>query len=191
MKQQIYILGAGGVGREILAVLQHTALSAQYEVAGFIDDGKSQGELVKGVPVLGGLDWILKSDERIHLVIAIGNPAIRRQIIGALAHKELHYPVLIHPHASFHDKKSITIGKGTYISEGCIITTDVCIGDFCLLNLGVTINHDAIIEDNCVLMPGVRLSCGVTLGTGSYVGANCALSKPIVYAAHSRVTESA
>jgi len=189
MKQKIFIIGAGGVGREILAVLQHTSLKNDFEVAGFIDDGVESGILINGIKVAGGIEYLLKK-ENASVVIGIGNPKIRRQLINKLSDKNFDYPVIIHPKVSLHDSSRIAVGKGTFITEGCIITTDVSIGDFCFLNIGVTINHDAKIEENCVLMPGVRVTCGVNLGADSFVSANCVLSSPISISSESWITES-
>lgn len=189
MKQKIYIIGAGGVGREVLAVLQHTSLKNDFEVAGFIDDGVISNTFVNEIKVLGGIDFLLEK-ENVSVIIAIGNPIIRKQILKKLAIKNFEYPTIIHPKVSFHDRSKIFIGKGSFITEGCIITTNVSIGDFCFLNIGVTINHDAVIENNCVLMPGVRITCGVNLGENSFVSANCALSKAILIPSESWITES-
>jgi len=189
MKQKVFILGAGGVGREIAAVLQYTSLKNDFDVAGFIDDGLQANTLINGIQVAGGLDYLLKL-ENANVIIALGNPKIRKEIIEKLSGKNFNYPVIIHPNVSFHNPSRISIGKGTFITEGCIITTDVSIGDFCFLNLGVTINHDAVIENNCVLMPGVRICCGINLGTNSFVSANCVLSKAISIPSESWITES-
>jgi len=189
MKQQIFIIGAGGVGREILAVLQHTSLKEEFEVAGFIDDAIGSGILVNEIKVLGGIDYLL-SQEKANVVIAIGNPKIRKEIIDRLLVKNFNFPAVIHPKVSFHDRTKISLGKGTYISDGCIITTDVSIGDFCFLNVGVTINHDAVIGNNCVIMPGVRITCGINLGANSFVSANCVLSKAISIPSDSWITDS-
>lgn len=188
MRQQIFIIGAGGVGREILAVLQHSSLKEEFEVSGFIDDAVESGTLINGIKVLGGIKYLL-SKENTNVVIAIGNPKIRKAIIDKLSVKKINFPTIIHPKVSLHDSSRISIGKGTYITEGCIITTDVSIGDFCLLNVGVTINHDAIIGNNCVIMPGVRITCGINLGANSFVSANCVLSKAISIPANSWITD--
>lgn len=189
MKQQVFIIGAGGVGREVLAVLQHTSLDDQFAVSGFIDDGIQAQTSINGIPVAGGIDYLLQMKEA-NVIIAIGNPKIRRQILEKLSEKSFNFPSVIHPKVSFHDVSRIKMGKGVFITEGCILTTEISIGDFCFFNIGVTINHDAIIQENCVIMPGVRITCGVNLGSDSYVSANCVLSKPIEIPSKSWITAS-
>lgn len=189
MKESVFIIGAGGVGREILSVLQHTSLNEKYPVSGFIDDGIEAGILVNGIKILGGIEYLLAL-EKASIIIALGNPKVRRKIIEQLSDSKFSFPTIIHPEVSFHDPSKIAVGKGTYITQGCILTTDISIGDFCFLNIGVTINHDAIVGDNCVLMPGVRITCGANLGKDSYVSPNCVLSKPFEIPAESWITES-
>lgn len=187
--QEIYIIGAGGVGREIAAVLQKTSLKEKYKVAGFVDDAIEKNIFVNDIPVVGGIDHLLSLTEA-SVLIAVGNPTVRRMIIDRLESKNFDYPTIVHPTVLFYDAERIEIGKGTYISSGCILTTNIFIGNFCFLNLGVTLNHDAIIGENCVLMPGVRITCGVNLGSDSYVNANCVLSKPISITPKSRINTS-
>lgn len=189
MKQSVFIIGAGGVGREVLAVLEHTSLCDEFYVSGFIDDGIEAGALINGITVAGGIDYLLQKKDA-NVVMAIGNPKVRRQILERLSEGNFNFPSIIHPKVSFHDKSRTKIGKGVFINEGCILTANISIGDFCFLNIGVTINHDAIIQENCVVMPGVRITCGVNLGADSYVSANCVLSKPIEIPAKSWITAS-
>jgi len=189
MKESVFIIGAGGVGREILSVLQHTSLNEKYDVSGFIDDGIEAATVINGIEVLGGIKYLLAL-EKANIIIALGNPKVRRKIIDQLLDTKFSFPTIIHPDVSFHDCSKIAVGKGTYITQGCILTTDILIGNFCFLNIAVSINHDAIVGDNCVLMPGVRITCGANLGKDSYVSPNCVLSKPVEIPAGSWITES-
>ncbi len=51
MREPLLIYGAGGLGREVLSLVNATDM---YEVKGFLDDGMARGTSVKGVKVLGG-----------------------------------------------------------------------------------------------------------------------------------------
>jgi hypothetical protein len=41
-----YLIGAGGLGREIAATLSHPIFQNKYLIAGFIDDKQKQGTLI-------------------------------------------------------------------------------------------------------------------------------------------------
>ena len=51
-----------------------------------------------------------------------------------------------------------------------MVTTNVLIKDFVILNLQCTVGHDTVIEDYASFMPSVNISGEVTIGEGVYVG---------------------
>ncbi len=57
--QKVVILGAGGHARETLGIFEDiNQVEKQWEVLGFIDeDPDKHGQILDGVPVLGGFDW--------------------------------------------------------------------------------------------------------------------------------------
>jgi sugar O-acyltransferase (sialic acid O-acetyltransferase NeuD family) len=175
MSEQLLIIGAGGLGREFAAALKNSFFS-NFTLKGFVDDAIAVGTFVNSVPVLGDLTWLLNQNKRYGLLLAIGNPQIRHEIIKRLQSSSFYYPTIIHPQVSIHDPETVSIGKGCYIADGCILTTAVTIEDFCFLNTSCSLQHDAYIETNSVLMPGVRITGGARIGSGTYIGPNCAVS---------------
>ena len=59
--EQIVIIGAGDHGRGTLEILLAVGEHGKpCEVLGFVDDAPSkQGKTVAGVPVLGGIEWLI------------------------------------------------------------------------------------------------------------------------------------
>ncbi len=62
------------------------------------------------------------------------------------------------------------MGKGTVICAGCILTTNIKMGNHVQINLDCTIGHDVIMDDYATLAPGVHVSGYVSLGKRVYVG---------------------
>lgn len=179
MKQEIAIIGAGGLGREILAMIKGSSLNTSFEPLGFIDDGKEAGEQINGVPVLGGITFLLKAKEEIAVAIGIGNPQVRYKVYEQLkSNANLSFPNLIHPNASLHAIETIQMGIGNIIADGCILTSDIHIGDLNLLNLGCLISHDAMIGNYCTLMHHTCITGGAKLGDGVFLGTGVKLIKP-------------
>jgi sugar O-acyltransferase (sialic acid O-acetyltransferase NeuD family) len=177
-KQKI-VVGAGGLGREI-AAMQNSYFSDQYDLMGFVDDAKQAHDRVNGMYILGGVDWLLKQ-ENLRVVIGIGNPQIKRKIIEYLSlNSELNYPNLIHPHAHLHASGFIQIGKGNLITDGCILTTNISLGNFNLINLNTTIGNDTVIGNYSSIMPGVNISNGAQLKDRVYTGTGATLIKSTV-----------
>lgn len=174
-KKQLLIIGSGGLGREVLATLRDTNYNLNYDNIGFIDD--TQGE-VKGIPVVGNNEYLQNIDTPADIIIAIGNVKVRRKLIDEFGAKNnLNFPTFIHPRASLYDKASIEIGRGCFIGEYTVLTTDIKIEDYCFINSHVSLHHDTIIRENCVLMPGVRITGGAEIGKDSRLGPNVSISK--------------
>ncbi len=175
MSEQLLIIGAGGLGREFAVTLKNSFFS-NFNLKGFVDDDIAVGTLVNSVPVLGNLSWLLNQNEKYGLLLAIGNPQIRHKILKKLQNFSFYYPTIIHPNVSIHDTETVSIGKGCFIADGCILTTAITIEDFCFLNTSCSLQHDAYIETNSVLMPGVRITGGARIGSGTYIGPNCVVA---------------
>lgn len=175
MSKKLIIIGAGGVGREIAAVLKKFPLSG-FSLAGFVDDGLIEGTPVGGLTVLGGLQWLKDNADNTGVILAIGNPQVRKKIIGTLGNSNLEFPSVIHPGASIHDDASVFIGKGCYIADRCVLTVDITVSDFCFLNTGCILQHDAYIGAYSVLMSNASITGGAVLGEQVYIAANCAIT---------------
>lgn len=103
--------------------------------------------------------------------IATGIPSLKRSIHQNLP-KGLKFPTLLHSSAVLMDAENLKIGEGCQITAHCVLSTNVQIGKFNLINLNSTIGHDCVIGDFCSIMPGVNLSGGVKLEEEVYLGTN-------------------
>ena len=185
MKKKIVIYGAGGLGREVFSMLK--ALP-EWEVQGFYDDGKVKGEVIGGVVVLGGMEELMKVKEDTQVVIAIGSPKIRKQLVEKLVSNTfLHFPVLIHPRALIQDTTSVNIGMGSIITAGVILTIGIEIGMHVLVNLNSTVGHGVHIGDYSCIMPGATIAGDVKIGEAVLNGSGANVMNRIQVGDHSRV----
>src|SRR5690606_24490494 len=142
--EKIAIIGAGGFGREIKMLIdQINRVTPSYQIVGFYDDDSSLPSKINGVPFLGTLDNLINSKESISLAMGIANPAVKSDIIDKLKGKDFQYPVLKHP-SGIIGTDDVSIGEGTIICAGNIITCNISIGKFVTLNLSCTVGHDTI-----------------------------------------------
>jgi len=167
MKKRLFIYGAGGLGREYASVLRN---SNEWLVAGFIDDVLKPGKEIDGIPVVGNGKFLQDTTDATYVILAFGDPGIKARIVQSLHNSAIEYPVIIHPTAILQDKHSITIGKGTVICAGTVLTVGIKIGEHVLLNLSCTIGHDAVVGHYTSIMPGCNIAGNVVLGSGVLVG---------------------
>lgn len=168
--KNIAIFGAGGFGREVKMLIDHiNAVSSQWNFIGYFDDDFSNAVLIDETYRLGGMDALNAIHEKLYLVLAIGNPLVKRKILHKIHNRHIHYPVLIHPNVVMGNS-DVTIGDGCIICAGTILTVDIKIGKHVILNLACTVGHDTIIHDFCSFMPSVNISGEVLIEEAVYVG---------------------
>ena len=160
------VFGAGGFGREAAAWYRQATPDAEF--LGFLDgDPARHGQPLGDREVLGNLDW-LDANNVDDVILGVGAPATRRTIAAALVERGMSATTVLHPTATIGER--VTIGSGTIVCPGTVITVDVAIGRACLLNLNVTIGHDVTIGDHAVLAPGADIAGNVTIGAGADIG---------------------
>lgn len=173
---------------------QINASEQQWEVIGFFDDGLKKNTMVAGCKVRGGVDEINKVGEQLAAVIAVGNPALKREIHQRISNERINFPTLIHPAVTLG--QNIKIGVGCILAAGCRLTIDITLHDFVLLNLNTTIGHDVSIGSFSSVMPGVHLSGyvqvgeEVLIGTGTSVLQNVTIAHKAVIGAGAVVNRS-
>jgi sugar O-acyltransferase (sialic acid O-acetyltransferase NeuD family) len=167
MKERLLIYGAGGLGKEVLSLVQ--ALE-QFEPLGFIDDGLRKDTVVKGLRILGGLDVLNSFTTPVNLVLAIGDPSAKSILVKMIDPSRVYFPVLIHPSVIIQDDTSVSIGEGSILTAGCILTTDIRIQSHVLINLSTTIGHDVVVGSFSSIMTGVNIAGNVKIGEGVMVG---------------------
>lgn len=168
--KKIAIIGAGGFGREVKVLVD--AINAQnekFEFIGYWDDSATKRTMINGYPVLGSIDDLNKIDEALCIAIAIGAPATKKMILNRLTSNLISFPNLIHPTVQL-SSDAIVLGMGNIITGGCILTCNIQLGNFVILNLMCTVGHDTVIEDYCSFMPGVNISGEVLIREAVYVG---------------------
>lgn len=171
MMEKIAIIGAGGLGREILSLIkQINEKERQYTIIGFFDDGIQKGTFVHGYPILGSIQELNEWEEGLSIAFGIGNAQLKENIYRRITSKKIKYPTLIHPSVIIQDPDSVSISKGSIICAGTIITCDVVLENFVFIDYGCTIGHDAKIKSFCSFMPSVNISGDTNIGECVYIG---------------------
>jgi len=159
------LIGAGGFAREIKAHIGNNTMKC------FVDDEywvKNNNNIYP----LSQFDF-----NKYEVLVAIGNPKDRFDIIQKLP-KDTQYFSFIHPTAQILGK-DVTIGEGSIICAGCIITTNIKIGKHAHLNLHTTVGHDCEIGDYFTTAPGAKISGNCKIYDCVYIGTNSSIKEKI------------
>lgn len=163
--KKLYIVGAGGFGREVAWLVERiNAVNPTWNLVGFLDDNETiHGKLEDEYPVLGGCSYLAGTNEECWVVCAVGSSKVRKKIIEKLhGYANVKFATLIDP--SVIISKRVSIGEGTIICAGTIVTVDITIGSHVIINLDCTIGHDAVLQDCVTLYPSVNVSGNCTIG---------------------------
>ncbi|MBO3743295.1 acetyltransferase [Actinoplanes flavus] len=179
--RDLVIVGAGGFARETAAA------ATGWRVLGFVDDDPAlHGTQRSGLPILGPVDSVLGMDAAV--VVCVGNPrayTARRRIVERLALPPRRYATVVHPSVSIG--AGSTVGEGTVLLAGAVLTADVTVGAHVAVMPQAVLTHDDLVAPYVTIASGVRLGGGVVLSEGAYVGAGALLREGVTVGAWSLV----
>ncbi len=192
---KIIIYGAGGFAREVHNLCEELRL----EVLGFLDERpEMRGKILNGIPILGDIgdveDWLHNngySKSRVNIVSSgVGDPALKQKF----AEKTLQagYDIagpLIHPGVKI--SRWVEIGQGSIICQGTVLTVNIKVGNYVLINQICSIGHDDEIGHLVTISPGANVSGAVTIGAGTYIGTGASIRENITIGEWSVVAGSA
>lgn len=163
----LVVYGAGGMGRELMWQLSE---GCEFNLLGFIeDDPEKQGKVINNYPVVGNTDWLLNRKEKIGVAVAVGSPAMRKNIVEKLkTNSNIVFPNIIAPDAKISE--FVEMGEGCIICYANVITVNIKIGDFFLSNRCNTVGHDCVIGDFVTLNPMVSVSGNVRINDLTDIG---------------------
>jgi sugar O-acyltransferase (sialic acid O-acetyltransferase NeuD family) len=194
---ELVIVGAGGFGREVLDAVDAGLWPERApHVLGFVDDDPSARAEVEalGEVFLGPVDAMGSLDAK--YFVGVGSPTVRRRLDQLLMNfgRSAHEPVV---HRLAGIGRRVSLGAGTVVCGGAMLTTNIVAGRHLHVNLNATIGHDCVIGDFVTLAPGVSISGhvrigdgvefgtgavvlpGVTIGDGAMVGAGAVVTRDV------------
>lgn len=166
------VIGAAGHAQEVAWSLSEQLRSrCEHAELRFFDDGVSRGTVASGLgEVVGTLDEVSRhlGGDDVALVLGVGLPRIKAALVARLEPLGLPWTTVVHPRATVGP--NVTLGDGTYVAAGAIVTVNVRIGRFVTVNMHGQVAHDDVVEDFATLHPDVHLSGNVRIGEGAELG---------------------
>lgn len=184
MQERIIIAGAGDFGLEIYDWL----LLCKANVAGFIDDVKSPGDLLPA-PLLGTISEFEPRPEH-RLLLAIGDPTIRKRLAQTLYARGAQFTTM---GCEVTTAPSASWGEGTICCPHSLLAARAKVGAHCHINVSASIGHHVKLGDYCtvsshvdicgnveveervffgshaVVLPKVKIGAGAVIGAGAIV----------------------
>ena len=170
--RNLFIVGAGGFGREAVWTVERINAALQqpvWNVIGFADDdpAKAFGNF-EGYPLLGSVEKASKDHPGASVFIAVGDNAVRRKIYRQLRGHD--FPALIDP--SSQVSPTTEFKHGTFIACEAVVSVGTEIGKFVIINARAGVGHDSTVGDFANIAPGVSLSGHTVIGEDVMMGTN-------------------
>lgn len=166
---KLAIFGAGGHGRE----LANLALRCGYrtdQLMFLVDERHGQGQCVAGIPVA---TIASVAPDGMSFIAALGDPSTRRTAVAKCLAAGMREATLADPSVSL--ASTVTIGPGSIIAAGSVLTVDIELGAHVHINVGCTVSHDVRIGSFGTLSPGVHIAGRVCIGEGVFVGVGASI----------------
>jgi sugar O-acyltransferase (sialic acid O-acetyltransferase NeuD family) len=160
------IFGAGASGREV-AWLAQQCWGDGIKLCFVVDQPELAGRMVNDIPTVHLSDFAQRSIKT-PICVAVGDPVARERCVQACLTMGLTFVSLVHPR--IESSRWVSVGTGSIICAGAVLTTNIDIGSHVHVNIDCTISHDAIVGDFTTLSPGVHIAGWVSLGKRVFLG---------------------
>ena len=171
--EDIVVIGAGGFARETKFLIKCiNSMNPAYRFLGYlISDLDKLSDYDSKDEVIGDFDWFNDRTKPINVALGVGTPEYRLKLANEIFEKypKVKFPTLIHPNV-IYDEESCKFEKGVIVCASNILTVNITLCEFSLVNLNCTIGHEAVIGAGSVLNPTVNISGGVEIGKEVLVG---------------------
>lgn len=180
--QKVLVIGAQGHAKVILDILEENGVV----IAGLIDDFSTH--TLKGYEVIGTtseLTKLYKQNIASHVFVAIGDNAARQRISDLAVKAGFGMINAISQHCVL--SKWVQLGEGIALLPGVVINADTTIKNGAIINTGATIDHDCVVEEYVHVAPGNTIAGSVWIKEGAFVGAGARVIPGIKIGAWSTV----
>ena len=187
MTRDIFIIGAGGFGREAVWTLERIHAAADepaWKILGFADDdpAKATGAL-EGYPLLGSVEKVSRDNPGAAVFIAVGDNAIRESIYRRLRGHD--FPAITDPSADI--APTVDMRHGVFIGPQAVVSVGAELGKFAIVNARAGIGHDSKLGDFSQICPGATLSGHTVVGTHAMVSSNACTVPGVTIGSHARI----
>lgn len=169
--KDLFIVGAGGLGRKVFVCLKRLNQDNRWNIKGFIDDNEHALDGKKcDLSIVGKIsEWEPSSNQV--FVMGISDPHVKRVVADKLIAKGAKFETIVSPDVIMGDY--VEIGEGSIVMTPYNVESGAQIGRFVTL-LGSTIALDGKLGDYSTTGGFANLTCS-NIGKGVYVGSHAVI----------------
>lgn len=196
MTKRYVVVGGGGFGREVACwARDKLAASGGGQVSGFLDDEISDaGPFPPGILYRGKIDSY-RPEANEELLLAIGSPKAKEDIVTRLKTRGGRFATLIHPAAVV--ASTAQIGQGVVLCPYAVVSANASVGAFVAVNVASSVGHDVrvgafstlsahddltgkvVLEERVMVGSGARVLPGLRVGADAVIGAGAVVVRNV------------
>lgn len=192
-KQKIVIIGGHGNGMVLAQIISDMhAAGTPVELAGFLNDHLTPGEILGHWPVLGTpAQWhTLPGDTQFcFALLSVGKMKQRADMLKALNIPLARMATIIHPTAVISFNTSV--GPGTVICSHTTLQPGASIGANSIVRAGANLGHDCQIGDYVDIGPNVSICGYAKIAEGVHVAPNAVVRDSLTIEHYSTISAGA
>jgi sugar O-acyltransferase (sialic acid O-acetyltransferase NeuD family) len=177
-KPKIILIGAGGHADACIDVIEQ---HGQYQIAGLVGMPEEMHSRHFAYSVIAtDVDLPQLAKDYQYALITVGQiqtPDHRIRLYQKATELRFQLPAIISPSA--HVSRHATIGSGTIVMHGAIVSVGARVVNNCIINTHALLEHGATVEDHCHISTGAILNGDVHIGAGSFVGSGSIIKEGI------------
>jgi sugar O-acyltransferase (sialic acid O-acetyltransferase NeuD family) len=173
--KNILIYGAGGNGRETLAILESIfkeELALEKFKIYFVETVPNS-TTIHSIQVISEKKVSQFSIQETVFSISIAKPEIRYVISQRLLLIGIQPVSIVSPLACI--SSTAQLGRGSIIAQYSLVSCDTSIGEFTQINYFASISHDVIVGNYVTIGPGVRVNGHVIIEDLVFIGAQASI----------------
>jgi sugar O-acyltransferase (sialic acid O-acetyltransferase NeuD family) len=167
--ENLILVGAGAFGRELVNwSYDVAAATGGAPITGFLDnDAHALDKFGYDLEYRGTIE-AYQPREGDRLVMAIGDPLVKKRIAGELLAKGAQFASLVHPRAVV--ARNAVLGAGVVVCPNAVISANATVGAFVAVNALSGVGHDVVLGDYTTLSSHVDLTGWVRVGEACFFG---------------------
>ncbi len=173
--KSLYIVGAGGLGREVLSwaldIQRHS--QPDWRLVGFLDQNKDAlTDFSLPVDVVGDPGSFVPSPDDV-LVCAVGDPTVKLKLCHELEERGARFVSLVHPTVVMG--MNCTVREGSILCPNVVLTTNVSVGKHVLVNVSATLGHDVRVGEGSTINSHSDITGHAILERGVFLGSRASI----------------
>lgn len=184
----VLVIGAGGLGREVLQYALESLSGNEFTVLGYLDD-QPERLRVQGIalqlPVLGDIKSH-EPDPKYAYIMALGEPTIRANVTKRFLAQGAHFLTITHPLS--YVSPTATVGRGCVIAPFATLGAGAVLLEFTHVHFYASSAHDTSVGPFASLSPYSVVNGQAAVGECVFLGTHATVNPTKKVGAFAKVT---